>query len=147
MDWFATIEGRVFKFYKRLGVMKEAPIRLDKDGYGLVTINKKTYRVHRLIWTFFNGPIPNGLQINHKDGDKLNNNLANLELMTYQENLDHAILTGLRIVRYGTDLSWGKFSTEDKQDIKDWYKVGYLQSEIAKAYNVTQSGISYVIRN
>ena len=46
----------------------------------------KTYYVHRLIWEAFNGPIPKGLQINHKDENKLNNCLNNLEVVTPQYN-------------------------------------------------------------
>lgn len=47
--------------------------------------------VHRLVWEAFNGPIPNRLEINHKDLDRANNRLDNLELMTHQQNIQHAI--------------------------------------------------------
>ena len=47
----------------------------------------KNYYVHRLIWEAFNGPIPKGMQINHKDENKLNNCLNNLEMVTPQYNL------------------------------------------------------------
>lgn len=47
--------------------------------------------VHRLVWEAFNGPIPGRLEINHKDLDRTNNVLANLELTTHQQNIQHAI--------------------------------------------------------
>ena len=49
--------------------------------------------VHRLVWEAFNGPIPGRLEINHKDLDRANNRLDNLELVTHQQNIQHAIDT------------------------------------------------------
>lgn len=51
--------------------------------------------VHRLVWLAFCGQPPPGMQINHIDGDKLNNRLTNLECVTPRENVLHAIRTGL----------------------------------------------------
>jgi hypothetical protein len=47
--------------------------------------------VHRVVWEAFNGPIKDRLEINHKDLNRSNNNLNNLELVTHQQNLQHAI--------------------------------------------------------
>lgn len=46
---------------------------------------------HRLVFYHFNGTIPEGLTINHKDGNKHNNRLDNLELATSKEQTNHAI--------------------------------------------------------
>lgn len=46
--------------------------------------------VHRLVWEAFNGEIPGRLEINHKDLDRANNRLENLELLTHRENVNHA---------------------------------------------------------
>lgn len=48
-------------------------------------------RVHRVVWEAFNGPIEGRLEINHKDLDRTNNQLSNLELATHQQNIQHAI--------------------------------------------------------
>lgn len=48
--------------------------------------NKKTTKVHKLVWEAFNGPIPEGMQIDHRDGDKTNNMLENLRCVTPKEN-------------------------------------------------------------
>lgn len=47
----------------------------------------ENYYVHRFIWECFNGPIPEGLVINHKDQNGSNNSLSNLEVVTQQANL------------------------------------------------------------
>ena len=49
----------------------------------------KNHRVHRLVWEAFVGPIPEGLQINHKDENKCNNSLENLEVMTPKQNINY----------------------------------------------------------
>jgi len=52
---------------------------------------------HRLVWVAANGPIAPGLTINHKDGDKANNRLNNLEVATYSDQVRHA----LRVLKRG----------------------------------------------
>ena len=60
-------------------------IALCKDG-------KYTRRaVHRVMWEAFNGPIFGRLEINHKNLDRSDNRLKNLELVTHQQNIQHAI--------------------------------------------------------
>lgn len=50
---------------------------------------KKHMRVHRLVYMAHVGVIPQGMQINHKDEDKTNNSIDNLELMTNKENSNY----------------------------------------------------------
>jgi hypothetical protein len=47
--------------------------------------------VHRMVWEAFNGRIKGRLEINHKDLDRANNQLHNLEVVTHQQNIQHAI--------------------------------------------------------
>ena len=61
-----------------------------------MTETKKFVTIHRLVaLTFLPNP-DNKRTVNHKDGNKLNNHVSNLEWATYQENNKHAISTGLR---------------------------------------------------
>lgn len=46
----------------------------------------KTFSVHRLVWEAFNGKIPDGFHVDHIDGDRHNNKLENLQLLTKSEN-------------------------------------------------------------
>lgn len=72
---------------------------LDKDGYRLFILSKnglrKTHKLHRLIAvTFIENPYGYS-QINHKDGNKQNNRVDNLEWVTPQKNIQHAFTLGL----------------------------------------------------
>ena len=90
-------KGRVLSLWKRKG----KPIILKPSypaGYPAVKLvqNKKVVcrHIHRLVLEAFVGPA-DGKITNHKDGDKRNNNLENLEWCTYKENLHHAMEMGL----------------------------------------------------
>lgn len=52
-------------------------------------------KVHHIVLEAFAGERPEGCSCNHKDGNKTNNALTNLEWVTYRENSQHAIRTGL----------------------------------------------------
>lgn len=53
----------------------------------LYVCRKRTMKyVARLVWEAFNGPIPEGMQVNHINEDKTDNRLENLNLMTSKEN-------------------------------------------------------------
>lgn len=81
--------GRVKSLnYHRMGFEKIMSLEKTKCGYLRVRICNKNILVHRLIWEAFNGPIPDGMQINHINEDKTDNRLENLELVTPKENLN-----------------------------------------------------------
>ena len=67
---------------------------LTNSGYYI--LGSKLGFVHRLIVKTFIGKIPNGFEVNHKDGNKLNNSIDNLEWCSYKRNADHMFNTGLR---------------------------------------------------
>lgn len=54
--------------------------------YYRVQLDKKLYAAHRVIWEMFNGPIGKGLQVDHKDLNKMNNKIENLRPVTRQVN-------------------------------------------------------------
>ena len=71
-------------------------------GYLAVSLLKKgkrkNKRVHRIVAeTFLNNNDKNKNVVNHIDGDKTNNNINNLEWCTQQENVQHALKTGLAV--------------------------------------------------
>ncbi|MFL2104164.1 NUMOD4 motif-containing HNH endonuclease [Mycobacteroides abscessus] len=68
----------------------------DPKGYLKVDIHRNIKKVHRLVAQAFIENSMNKPQVNHKDGDKSNNHIDNLEWMTNSENTQHAWDTGLR---------------------------------------------------
>lgn len=58
----------------------------DRDGYVRVRRDGKEFRAHRIIWEIFHGPIPDGMLVDHKDGNVRNNRIENLRLATRTQN-------------------------------------------------------------
>jgi hypothetical protein len=76
------------KFYKLSPWDKHPSGYLNIGMYNQSGVKNKTYRrIHRLVWEAFNGKIPNDYHIDHKNADKKDNRLENLQLMTPKENV------------------------------------------------------------
>lgn len=92
----ASNEGQVRRSKKNRGtrVGRVLSVGTMKSGYKTVCAQhngKTTTRlVHRLVAEAFLGPSPDGHEVNHKDCNKANNNVENLEYVTRSENLLHA---------------------------------------------------------
>lgn len=123
----------------------------DKDGYKKVGLcnhdrKRKITPVHRIVALAFLGECPSVLQINHKDGDKLNNHYSNLEYISVGENLRHALKIGLRTPKKGTQKRSAKLREEYIPEIREKLANGITQSVIAKEYGVCRSLISNILR-
>lgn len=80
--------------------------KIDRYGYEVVCLredNKNLHRtVHRLVALIYIPSVNKGMTVNHIDGNKVNNNVLNLEWVSSRDNLRHATETGLSV---GTILS------------------------------------------
>jgi DNA-binding XRE family transcriptional regulator len=105
---------------------------------------------HRLVWETFNGPIPAGLQINHKNGVKNDNRLENLEVCTQSENLRHRHRTlgvqGTKNPVYGERNGKSKLRREDIEKIRALRVEGWSQQKIADQIGIHQTMISAILR-
>ena len=109
-------------------------------------INKrKTFQVHRMVAEAFI-PNPNNLeQVNHKDGNKLNNVVDNLEWCTCSENVKHAYKNQLMKARKGIKNTRSKKVYQydlNANLIKVWDSLGDIQ----RALKVEKSAIAGVCR-
>lgn len=68
------------------------PSKSKTHSYYSVVLSKngkhKSFLVHRLVWITFNGPIPQGLEVNHLNENTLDNNLTNLNLLSHKDNMN-----------------------------------------------------------
>lgn len=92
-NYLISTDGQVYSL-KRDKLIEPANKNGIKGSYLVVTIyndkgQKKYMLVHRLVFMAHKGMIPKGLQINHKDENKENNCIENLELMTNKENCNY----------------------------------------------------------
>lgn len=99
-EYLVSNDGRV----RRCGCDHDHSVR-DTKGYLTVDLysdgNRSTKRVHRLVAEKFVPNPDNKPEVNHKDGNKHNNNASNLEWVTKKENCEHAWREGLAKPSYG----------------------------------------------
>lgn len=121
--------------------------RLEGNGYITFHFYKdgkqKHPLAHRIVWAAFNGPISKGLEVNHKNGCKYDNQLENLELMTRSENMLH----GFRELGFsrnrikGPDHPKSKLSENDIEEILELRRGGMRRYLVAQKFNVSPPAI------
>ena len=118
-------------------------------GRAMVDKTRLSGLAHRLVWRHFNGPIPVGLVINHRNGDKADNRLANLEVVTPSENARHAT----RILGVGrcTDQNGmmnhaAKLTTDQVWAIRARRAAGERLTSIAADYGIAMQTVSKLAR-
>lgn len=123
-----------------------------KNGYLAITIQfhqkRERLYVHRLMYETFRSPIPSGLEINHRDGNRENNRLDNLELVTRSDNMLHCfreLNPSLNRVR-GTQHHKAKLTPHDVKNIVKLSRTGTSQREIAQMYGVSKNAIRLILK-
>lgn len=123
--------------------------RTNANGYAVVSYSadkRKAHRlVHRVVAEAFHGPRPSSChEVNHIDGDKLNNRADNLEWVTPSENSQHAYDTGLRRPNEGSQVWTAKLSDRKVSEIRTLLREGRSFRSLAKRYGVTPPQISRI---
>lgn len=144
--------GTVKRVCKGKGSKLGRVVRQNNHNSGYKTVSLwrdnrgKSYLVHRVIASAFLGEIANGLEVNHIDGDKTNNRADNLEIVTRNENIRHAMNIGL-IDNRGANNPSAKLSEADVHLIKQLYRpkiCGY--KTLGKRFGVTPYAIRNIIK-
>lgn len=117
-------------------------LKLNKRRYARVVLTKSciqhTLSVHRIVATAFITNPSNKPQVNHKDGNKLNNSVSNLEWSTPSENTIHALRTGLQKKVFGENHGRSKLTEDDVSFIRNCKET---HAELARRFNIDDSTI------
>ena len=125
-EWIPSLDtGEIYSNTKK-GFLKPT---VNTNGYKLVS----RLSVSHIIWVAANGPVPYGMQIDHINGNKQDNRLCNLHLVTASEN---QILTR------------GVLTFAQAQDIRKRYaECNITQRGLAKEYHVSPDVIRRIVNN
>lgn len=156
IDYPCVIKGR-YEIYENGNIYdtknkKFTSPYVNDDGYysiGLSSIRNgikksRAFLLHRLVGTAFIDNPDNLPMINHKDGNKLNPNVSNLEWCTAKHNNIHAIETGLRPI--GEDCTYSTLTNSQVHDICKKLENGEKVTNIAKELGIHR-GIIQNIKN
>lgn len=144
-------------------VRRVAPGRRTKPGYvRRPTLNRYGYMqielcadgrpqlctVHSLVCAAFLGPRPKGTQINHRNSNRADNRLANLEYVTQAENVRHSIASAVATGRphrgYGQDSHAAKLNEEQVRTIRHLLSIGMPATKIAPMFGVSDKAIGKI---
>lgn len=145
-DYYATEDGKIYSQYSKKFLSKH----LDKNGYEKVRLvcedARHTFSVHRLILeTFSPTNNMNTLQVNHKNGNKLDNNLDNLEWVSCQENIKHACDNKLRHDQKGANNNATKLTEENVKNIINLLlEKKYTQKQIGDFFNISEDVVGAI---
>lgn len=143
--------GRVMSFITRWPSKLHRILKHNKNNHGYHKVDlykakkRHPFLVHRLVLAAFIEPSPKDKETNHKDGDKNNNNVNNLEWVTSSENNFHAYKIGLQKPR--------NLRAEANPNVKlSWPQVIVIRSlkginsqrKLAKRYGVCKSTIGWI---
>lgn len=141
-EYFVTEDGKVFRNGKQLKTHKR-----DRESFRpSINGKQKTVQVHRWIAETFIPNPDNKPEINHIDGNPLNNNVSNLEWVTHQENMLHARRVLKSLIRENHNMS-----VLDTQKV-EWIRTNYISRHkefsmyaLARKFNVSQMTIHKII--
>lgn len=137
--YFASAEGGIWS--DKSGELRKLQSWPDRKGYLIVQLwregKPRGHKVHRLVWSAFNGPIPEGMHIAHDDGIRDNNRLKNLKCCTPLEN-------DFDKIRHGT--SNRKLNAEKVRVIRGIVAWGWPIKRVARWFGVSRRAIRDVIK-
>lgn len=112
------------KFDARL--FKPSVDRIDKEGYGVVSIDGNVHNLHRLAFLYMNGEFPSG-EVDHINHNRLDNRWCNLRDVSHSDNMKNKSIHKNNTSGH-TGVNWGKKDFRWKASIKVNYQRIHLGS-------------------
>jgi HNH endonuclease/NUMOD4 motif/Helix-turn-helix domain of resolvase len=122
------------------------------NGYVYVDLSignrRERHYVHQLVWEAFKGPIPSGMEPNHKNGIKHDNRLRNFKLVTRSENMIHSFqfLSPSLNRSKGATHHKAKLSENDVAAILAMCRAGISRATIAKTFGISKTAIYLIMK-
>ena len=145
-NYFISSWGRVVSL--ALGKMKVLKPEVMKKGYRRYRVGGKRIMAHLLVLEAFGCLKGEKTCCNHKDGNKTNNHVENLEWCTAKENTAHAWRTGLATSRKGVDHHKAKLNDKQVRVIKHLKSIGtsMTSKQIGDIFGVYETTIRKIFR-
>ena len=149
---FGRVKSLAIKYTKRpQGRQKDFDrILMPMDsgkGYKYVSLHcdgrRKNKHIHRLVAEHFLVNTFSKDQVNHKDGNKANNHVDNLEWVTLKENMIHASENGL--LKMGESSHMAKIKEKDIIEIRELNKSGVCRNSLSDTYSLSKATIHRII--
>lgn len=135
-DYIITKDGNVINKHNNHIVKPQK----NGKGYLRVAIGGKLEFVHRLVATIYIPNPNNKPQVNHKNGNKLDNNVQNLEWVTNSENRTHAVRHNLHLC--GEQCPWSKLTKENVMFIRN--NPNLSNKELQAKFNISRGALQSI---
>lgn len=141
-EYKVSNEGQVYSEKSKIYLIQND----DGHGYLKVTLwvdgEQTSEKVHRLVALAFLPRLLSQVEVNHKDGNKQNNNVSNLEWLSHSDNMKHAWITGL--MQKGSECANAKLDEKSVEAIKLLFIEGLSNQEIANLVGVERGTIGKI---
>jgi len=150
----ADESGNIYSLnYKNSGktkIIKPSP----RDGYYQSMFQRDdgkycTYKIHKMVMLAFFGERPKGMEVNHKDGNKLNNSVLNLEYITHAANCQHSFDLGLQLPKRGTLNGMAKITEQQVKEIREYVanskSMYYGRKALAEKYGISEAHVKDIV--
>lgn len=117
---------------------------LDSSGYRVLSFEGQHYYEHLIAWNIKFGPIPKGMVIDHIDGDRSNNSLSNLRLITQGENTKNVVRSRVRMGPDGATLPQGVCWVERKGKYTASIKNNYKKIHLGTFFTPSEAHNAYI---
>lgn len=146
--WYIKDDGKIFSktTYHGDGRLREVKPNINKKrGYLYARTSNKNHQIHRLVATHFMDNPSNKMYVNHRDGNKHNNHVNNLEWVTCKENTQHAIHNGLTKQMKKNEGNL-KYTREQCRAVIKRSKQGMTHLEAGSIFNMPYSTVAHLVR-